>query len=159
MNIVTLSNYTNNTLVPISIIPFNKNVLNVGNLIIKEYYKKENDETFSYSRETMIITDVYNNHLEKIKIQPVIKVDKSANIAYIDQYDETIYLVNGKWVNEGNMDKDISCDNISPILNNNYVYKTLISKGYLFEKDGIQIKNLERINDFEKPEWCQFNPN
>ena len=158
MNIVTLSNYTNNSLVSFNISPFNKNIgLNIGNLIIKEYYRKESDGTFSYSKETMIITDLYDNHLEKMKIQPVIKIDKINNIAYIDQYDETVYMMNGRWVNESNMDKDISCDNIVPILNNNYIYKTLISKGYLFEKEGIKTSQITKAEEFEKPEWCQFN--
>ena len=164
MDIVILSEYMNNNHKHLDPIDVNTDLdppeFKVGNLVIKEYFKKENDGSFSYTKETMIVTGVDNkgpNDLS-VTLKPVIKllIESSSAVAIVNHYEETLYYIDEKWRNEGDLDKDKTCDNLILIHPGDFVYKTNISKNYMFEKDGKIIHaELVDMSNF-KPTWCHI---
>jgi hypothetical protein len=165
MEVVILSEYMNNISTDLSPINVNQSVSNskfeVGNLVIKEYFKKENDETFSYTKETMIVVEVIDNGINdlSVTIKPVIKliISPKGTVAIVNNYDETLYYIDEKWRNEDTLDSEKICDNLVLITPQEAVYKTTISKDYMFEEDG-KIVHAKKVDMSKfKPLWCHVN--
>jgi len=163
MNIVILSDYNNinygyQSNKPITIVnPVDFTKFEVGNLVIKEYFKKENDGSFSYSKETMIIVDIIYNDTVILKLKSIIKLETSyprITKAHVTNYEEILYYIDNIWKTEGDMNSDKSCDNIILINANMHVYRTNISKGYMFEDNG-KLVNAKPVKMVDyKPKWC-----
>ena len=160
MKSVILSNYSNinnDGLFPHTInIDVNLTKFNIGDLIIKESYKNE-DNTFSYSKETMLIISIQNNEELSITVKPVIRIDlgRSNPIAYVSNYDENLYYINEKWYNESNIDSGKSCESIKLVTLDGVANRTNISKGLLFEENGKIVTPPKNVkSETYKPIWC-----
>jgi hypothetical protein len=156
MEIVTLTTYSNSDSdYKLNVKYKINNGLIIGNLINKEYYRREKDGGFSYTMETMIITDIVSNGEVGIKVHPVTGLIKSGTeyTAIVNKYEEFLYYINGNWHTEDDIDKEIKCENVVVINPENSVRKTLISGSYLFEKDGVKV-SPNKVEDVYKPDWC-----
>lgn len=159
MQIVKLSTYSGNTSSLNSIPVQNKVNGNIqkDNLIKKEYYKKEEDGTFSYNTETMIVVEMLTqDDVPKIKVQPVINLVKNDGnyIAKVSDYSEILYYIDNKWHTEDDLDKDITCENVVVINPEHAIKRTIISRSYLFEVNGDRLPEPMVVEDSYRPEWC-----
>ena len=164
MNTVVLSDYIHKTSKLIG--PINVNDINIdenfqiNNLVIKEYFKKENDGTFSYTNETMIVSDIFNQNDLTLVLKNVIVLENKYNLlkAYVSNYEETFHYIDDLWKSELDFNSNNTCDNITLINQNDFVYRTNISKGYMFEENG-KLQNAVdvRAKIYEyKPSWCKI---
>lgn len=160
MEIVILSEYSDKNNTGVSSINVNTNIsqnnFGIGNLVMKEFFKRENDGTFSYIKETMIIVDVSNENELNVTLKPVVRLQLNSKeiIAIVTNYEETLYYIDGSWHNEDNLDGDKTCDNVTVISPQEVVYRTNISKNYMFEENGktVPIRQVNVSN--YQPLWC-----
>lgn len=151
----------------------NTNNLEIGNLIVSEYYSHEHDtngnKNFSYKRETMFISNIINDMFNiTIKCYPVIEIDKNRQIAHLINAEYTYRLVGDNWY-QIYEDEELDTNDyykITPVnseifKNINNLKRTYVSDSFISEYTGMRINGLVKADKFltnitydNIPIWC-----
>jgi hypothetical protein len=159
---------------------FDMTQINVGNLVIREYYNKEKN-VYSYIKETMIVTKVIKNNNLTVYLNSIATIENSSEggsenqVAKVNPYELVLFYINGKWFNTNDIvdsnghilsgnskrreyiqaDMDTSkCEHLIAINPDGIIKRQEISDNTLVEKDGKIVTPPVVVPVMDIPEWC-----